>query len=282
MPVERSGYIQSVELDSAMYIAGGNTHYFEDEYIVVVYSTEGSQWNVLPAYKNKWFTMTTIRNKLVLVGGRDKFGKANNELGEWQPDSNQWTHPFPSMSIPRYYHSVTSHKHWLIVAGGYHFYSIDSVEILDVSNMQWSTGPSTPTPWYKMKSTAIGDTWYLMGGYCSAAGWNPDVYSVSLESIISSSTLDEANVWTKLPSLNCTDSCPLNLRGSLLAVGGIKSTKRVSTMQHFVPETNTWVKAGKLPHAVCNCTCIVIPNQIYVIGGSDGKRRLDELFMAIL
>ncbi len=41
-----------------------------------------------------------------------------------------------------------------------------SVEVLDVSNMQLSTKPSTPTPWNMMKSTTIDDTWYLMGGWC--------------------------------------------------------------------------------------------------------------------
>ncbi len=89
------------------------------------------------------------------------------------------------MPTSRHVPSATSYKHWLLVAGGYHGVCLQaSVEVLDVSNMQWSTGPSTLTPWAAMKSTTIGDTWYLMGGHCEGANLGPDVYSVSLEALV--------------------------------------------------------------------------------------------------
>ncbi len=111
--------------------------------------------------------------------------------------------------------------------------------------MQWSTGPSTPIPWSNMKSTTIGLTWYLIGGESEKLlQCSPDVYSVSLEALVSHSSSDSSNIWNKLPSLNYA-SCPLNIGGSLLAVGGedMKSKKSVFTIQCYVPETNTWVQA---------------------------------------
>ena len=88
--------------------------------------------------------MTTIHNKLVLVGGRHNLD-AVDQLGVWQTDSNQWTHPFPPMPTPRHSPSATSYKHWLVVAGGSNrFNSISSVDVLNVDNNQWSTGPSIP------------------------------------------------------------------------------------------------------------------------------------------
>ncbi len=229
--------------------------------------------------------MTTINNKLVVVGGRNREDHDSSELGEWQPDRNQWTHPFPPMSTSCFWPSTTSYKHWLVVAGGYHGVRLQaSVEVLDVSNMQWSTGPSTPTPWYCMMSTTIGDTWYLMGGECKDVGWSPDVYSVSLEALVSHSSSDSSNIWNKLPSLNCTFSCPLNIGGSLLAVGGrdMKSKEPVSTIQRYVPETNTWVQTGQLPHGVVTCACFMMSYKVHVMGGQDGNSKLKKLFISTM
>ncbi len=281
MPVSMSDYVQSVEINDTVCVGGGGTGRREDAYIVMAYNTQSCQWNILPRYSTRRFAMTTINNKLVVVGGRNRDDSDSSELGEWQPDSNKWTHPFPPMSTPHWWPSATSYKHWLVVVGGYHGDCLlSSVEVLNVSNMQWSTGPSTPTPWFKMKSTTIGDTWYLLGGLCGDVGDSPDVYSVSLEALVSHSSSDSFNIWNKLPSLNCTDSCPLNIGGSLLAVGGedMKSGKLVSTIQRYVPETNTWVQAGQLPHAVRACICIMTSEKVHVMGGHDGNSKLKNLF----
>ncbi len=285
MPVAMSGYIQSVEINDTVYVGGGGTDRGKHDYIVTAYSKQSCQWHTLPPYSTRWFAMTTINNKLVVVGGRNRDESDSSELGEWQPDSNQWTHPFPPMSTTCSVSSATSYKHWLVVASGFHGVRLQaSVEILNVSNMQWSTGPSTPTPWEKMKSTTIGDTWYLMGGWCKDVGWSRDVYSVSLEALVSHSSSDSSNIWNKLPSLNCTEFYPLNIGGSLLAVGGVdmKSRKPMSTIQRYVPETNNWVQAGQLPHAVYNCSCIMMSDKVHVMGGHDGNNRFKKSFISTI
>ncbi len=285
MPVTMNEYIQSVEINDTVYVGGGGTYGDEDANIVMAYNIQSCQWHTLPPYGAKRFAMTTINNKLVVVGGRNRDRSYSRELGELHPDSNQWTHPFPPMSTPRCWPSATSYKHWLLVAGGNHAVCLQTVEVLDVSNMQWSTGPSTPTPWRMMKSTTIADTWYLMGGECEKV-WqsSPDVYSVSPEALVSHSSSDSSNIWNKLPSLNCTWSCPLNIGGSLLAVGGWdkKSVKPVSTIQRYVPETNTWVQAGKLQLAVRTCTCIMASDKVHVMGGYDGYSKLKKLFTSTI
>ncbi len=286
MPVARSGYIQSVEISDTVYVGGGWTDSGGDVHIVMAYNTQSCQWHTLPPYSTiHYFAMTTINNKLVVVGGMNREYSDSSELGEWQPDSNQWIHPFPPMSTPRSGPSATSYKHWLVVAGGFHVGCLQTVEVLDVSIMQWSTGPSTPTPLSNMQSTTIGDTWYLMGGMCEKLSRDsPDVYSVSLEALVSDSSSDSSNIWNKLPSLNSTRSCPLNIEGSLLAVGGWdkKSKKLVSTIQRYVPDTNTWVQAGQLPHAVRGCTCITTPDKVHVMGGDDGNSKLKKLFTSTI
>ena len=220
MPVAMGDYIQSVQINDTVYVGGGGTGRDENKYIVMAYNTLSYQWYTLSQYSTRGFAMTTINNKLVVVGGLNRDGSASSELGEWQPDSSQWAHPFSLMTTPHWLPSATSYRQWLVVAGGHHEICLQTIEILDVFNMQWSSGPSTPTPWTMTKSITIGDTWYLMGGRCEGVCCSPDVYSVSLEALVSHSSSGSSNIWNKLPSLNCTRSCPINIEGSLLAVGG--------------------------------------------------------------
>ncbi len=106
MPVAMSGYIQLVEINDTVYVGGGGTDRDEDDYIVMAYNTQSCQWHTLPPYSTRWFAMTTINNKLVVVGGRNRGRSDSSELGEW-PDRNKWTHPFPPMSTPRCVPSAT-------------------------------------------------------------------------------------------------------------------------------------------------------------------------------
>ena len=164
MPFAMDDYIQSVEVEGTLYVGGGLADKTNNMYIVMAYDTQSCKWHTLPPYSAEKFAMTTIHNKLVLVGGRNNYYDVD-QLGVWQTDSNQWTLPFPPMPTPHHSPSATSYKHWLVVAGGSILTSLLNVEVLNVDNNQWSTGPSIPTPWQSMKSTTIGDTWYLMGGY---------------------------------------------------------------------------------------------------------------------
>ena len=274
MPFSMNDYIQSVEVEGTVYVGGGVADKDEDRYIVMAYNMQSCKWRTLPPYSAVWFAMTTINNTLILVGGHHNDTKVN-QLGVWKTDSNQWTRPFPPMPTPRSSPSVTSYKHWLVVAGGKRKEdSLSTVELLDIDNKQWSTAPSTPISWYKMKSTIIGDTWYLMGGRQDDITNITDVYSVSLEALVSHSASDSSKIWNKISPLNYICSSPLSFGGSLLVLGGwgIKKKCVVSTIQHYVPDINTWVPAGELPHPLETCTCIMTAGRLHVFGGySDGK-----------
>ena len=272
MPFSMSFYIQSVEVDGTVYVGGGVADKGEDDYTVMAYSMQSCKWHTLPPYSAGWFAMTTINNKLILVGGRHDTEVA--QLGVWKTDSKQWTRPFPAMPTPRYRPSATSYKHWLVVAGGYRKGLLSTVEVLDIDNKQWFTAPSTPITWDAMKSTIIGDTWYLMGGRYDQTTHTTDVYSVSLEALVSHYASDSSKIWNKIAPLNYECSSPLSLGGSLLALGGRDPKKgcHVSTIQRYVPETNTWVPAGELPHPLQNCTCIMTAGRLHVFGGYSDRR----------
>ena len=271
MPFSMNFYIQSVEVDGTVYVGGGDADKGEDDHIVMAYDMQSYRWHTLPPYSARGFAMTTINNKLILVGGKHHNTKVD-QLGVWKTDSNQWTCPFPAMPTPRYSPSATSYKHWLVVAGGRRKGLLSTVEVFDIDNKQWSTAPSTPMPRIRMKSTIIGDTWYLMGGTHVLRTGTTDVYSVSLEALVSHSASDSSKIWNKIAPLNCYCSSPLSLEGSLLALGGWDPKKEclVSTIQHYVPETNTWVPAGELPHPLQTHTCIITAGRLHMFGGSSG------------
>ena len=281
MPFSMSNYIQSVEVDGTVYVGGGYATKHEDSYRVMAYSMQSCKWHTLPPYSARWFAMTTINNKLILVGGYHD--TEVDQLGVWKTDSNQWTRPFPPMPTPRTFPSATSYKHWLVVAGGHSKGYLSTVEVLDIDNKQWSTAPSTPISWYNMKSTIIGETWYLMGGGHSGVDDITGVYSVSLEALVSHSASDSSKIWNKISPLNCKISSPLSLGGSLLALGGYNTKKcLVSTIQRFVPDTNTWVPAGELPHPLLGFTCIMTAGRLHVFGGYSDSRLANYYFSDIL
>ena len=67
---------------------------------------------------------------------------------------------------------------------------LSSVDVLNVDNNQWSTGPSIVTLRQSMKSTTIGDTWYLMGGCYDSGNNGTDGCYISLETLASHSATD--------------------------------------------------------------------------------------------
>ena len=278
MPLGMSRYIQAVEIEGTVYVGGGDSISSCDDCIVMAYDTRSSQWDSLPPYCSRNFSMTVINNKLVLVGGYCSGIIYSRELGVWQTNDRHWTQPFPPMPTARSSASSTSYKHWLVVACGYKDYlrPVDTIEILDVTTKQWSTGLSTPTPWKKMKSVVIENTWYLMGSTCKS---DYDVYSASLEVIVTIQTPRSSSIWQKHTSLNSKYSCPLSIGGSLLAVGGLNvDDEQTPAIMRYIPETSNWVPAGQLPWSLYHCTCILAADNIYVFGGSTGSQYLKDMY----
>ena len=290
LPFGMGGYVQSVVVEGTVYVGGGDPGYGSDNrYIVMTYAISTGKWATLPPYQARHFAMTAINNQLVLVGGYER-GNSVKVLRVWDADKKQWTHPYQEMHTPRYGCSAVVYKEWLVVVGGWTGASLSSVEVMNTNSKQWYAGPPTPTPWSYMRTAVVGDTCYFMGGIISGDSTDK-VYTVSLSALTSELTSKEPRnnkspMWSEISGLQLTDSTPLSISGSLIAVGGRnKDHKAVTAIHLYQPDTSTgrWVKVGDFPTPRRDCICAKITDkEMLVAGGYDGENDLKSTDIALL
>ncbi len=272
MPIKMVGSVQSVVIGDTVYVGGGDARYDRDRCTVM--KLEQDQWTNLPEYTVKYFAMTSLANRLVLVGGRNlRNNKPTNQLAVFE--SGEWTRPYPPMNIARFSSTAVSFNNHIIVAGGHddNRRAISSVEVLDVASRRWYIAQSLPNPRSVLKSTLIGNTLYLMGGG-DYIGLNKTVYHVDLNELVAKahSNLDTPTPWQTLQEVPLVLSAPLSIGRSLLAVGGRDDRANPSSSIHlYQPDTRRWVKVGDLPTAQYTCTCSVLPSGEVIVAGGQTK-----------
>ena len=269
MPIPMGYSVQSVVIGDTVYVGGGDAVNYRDACTVM--KLEQDQWTKLPEYTAKHFAMTSLANRLVLVGGFDpRNNKLTNQLAVFE--SGEWTHPYPPMNIARDSSTAVSFNNHIIVAGGRDDKGrTSSVEVLDVASRRWYIAQSLPNPRSDLKSTLIGNTLYLMGGFDHTLSATKTVYHVDLTELVAKahSNLDTPTLWQTLQEVPLVWSASLSIGRSLLAVGGLYDRHNPSSSIHlYQPDTRGWVKVGDLPTARLNCTCSVLPSgEVIVAGG---------------
>ena len=271
MPIKMGNSVQSVVIGDTVYVGGGFADNDRDRCTAM--KLEQDQWTKLPEYTAKWFAMTSLANRLVLVGGHDpRNNKRTNQLAVFE--SGKWTHPYPPMNIARCSTAVSFNNHIIVAGGCDDKVRTSSVEVLDVASRRWYIAQSLPNPRSELKSTLIGNTLYLMGGF-DHTGTTKTVYHVDLNELIAKahSNLDTPTLWQTLQEVPLVRSAPLSIGRSLLAVGGTDDRHNPSSSIHlYQPDTRRWVKVGDLPTARYFCTCSVLPSEEVIVAGGQTKR----------
>ncbi len=270
MPIQMGYSVKSVVIGDTVYVGGGGADNNRD--MCTVMKLEQDQWTKLPEYTAKWFAMTILANRLMLVGGYyPKSNKRTNQLAVFE--SGEWIHPYPPMKFARSSSTAVSFNNHIIVVGGRDDNNLSSVEVLDVASRRWYIAQSLPNPRSSLKSTLIGNTLYLMGGWDHTRK-TKTVYHVDLNELIAKalSNLDTPTLWQTLPEVPLVWSAPLSIGRSLLAVGGQDDRDNPSSSIHlYQPDTRRWVKVGDLPTARYNCTCSVLPSGEVIVAGGQTK-----------
>ena len=287
MPFAMSDFIQSVLVQETVYFGGGDADPLDRSHIVLAYNTSTGNWTELPCYKTRYFGMTKINNKLIIVGGWEGTRVRSKVVGVWGPGANSWSHPYPNMPTARSRCSAVGYNKWLIVAGGRddHWHSLPIVEVMDTENKQWHTAPPTPVAWDSMKTAIISDTCYFLSGFTTGIKSIKNMYSVSLPDLLSQldSTRGGKEIWKELAGPALTRSSPLSISGSLLAVGGMnESRKAVSAIHLYQPAAAKWVKVGDLPAPRHSCTCIATSEKEIVVARGFCRDSLSNLDVALI
>ena len=273
MPIFMIGTVQSVVIGDSVYVGGGDAASDHDSRTVMKFDLQRDEWTKLPQYSAKYFAMTSFADQLVLVGGRDSVTRAlSRKVAVYL--SGRWSYLLPPMNIAQSRPTAVCFKSYIIVVGGE--FSL-SVEVLDVTSRIWYNAESLTTPHFTLKSTLIGNTLYLMGAMLYTSPFATTVvHKVDLIELITKALSKQATptLWQTIEDIPHYDSAPLNVRGSLLAVGG-HDEQPVSSILLYQPDTRRWVKVGDLPTAQYNCTCSVLPNgEVIVAGGFNAANFL--------
>ena len=272
MPFKMGTTVQSVVIGQSVYVGGGDAVKDPDRCTVMKLDLQQDEWTKLPQYSAKWFAMTSFANQLVLMGGcYPVTEKRTNQIAVFT--SGRWTNPYPPMNTARDSSTAVSCNKYIIVAGGRDDQGkcTSSVEMLDVPLLRWYTAESLPNPRTEMKSTLIGNTFYLMGGF-DHTGSTKVVHKVDLNELITKAVSKQATptLWQVISDSPLERSTPLNVGGSLLAVGGRFSPS--SSIHLYQPDTRRWVKVGDLPTARYNCTWSVLPSGEIIVAGGYNER----------
>ena len=280
LPFETHTYPKVVVFKGKVYIGGGFASSDMDEQTVILYDPQLDACDTLPPYVNKWFSMGVLNSQLVLVGGVDvRYGKRTKNLGVWNEQSRQWTHPLPPMTTACDSPSVATHNNrWLVVIGGENDRgtALSRVEILDSESRQWYHAVPLPNPYCHsdVSLATIDNTCYLLGGFTTGGHASQKVFSVHLDNLIiqavsesqqaSTSVSPTLSPWQTLPDTPLIFSAALAISGILLAVGGGSGSKDI---YHYQPSSRSWIKAGELPTRRSQCACAVLPSgEVFLTG----------------
>ena len=277
MPFKMGSTVHSVVIGHSVYVGGGDApNNVHDMCTVMKLDLQRNEWTKLPLYSpsTTFFAMTSFSYQLVSVGGLvQKTHEPTNQIAVFT--SGRWTNPYPPMNTARYSSTAVCYNKYIIVAGGHDDEGYtSSVEVLYVPSLGWYyIAESLPKPRYELKSTLIGNTLYLMGGW-DHTGPTKVVHKVDLNELITKAVSKQATptLWQVTSDTPLEYSAPLNVGGSLLAVGGWDDyLNRSSSIHLYQPDTRRWVNVGDLPTAQYNCTCSVLPNgEVIVAGGNSG------------
>ena len=286
IPIRMGNTVQSVVIGDFVYVGGGHAGNDHDRCTVMKLDLQRDEWTRLPQYSAKFFAVISHANQLVLVGGYDPVTwKPTNQIAVFA--SGRWTNPYPPMNTARSSPTAVCVNNHIIVAGGMmeddQGKRTSSVEVLDVTSRRWYIAESLPNPRNELKSTLIGNTLYLMGGF-DHTRLTKVVHKVDLNQLITKAVSKQTTptLWQSIEDTPLLSSTPLNVGGSLLAVGGYDDHPS-SSIHLYQPDTRRWVKVGDLPTARYDCTCSVLPSgEVIVAGGYNGRSSISTVdFLSI-
>ena len=213
--------------------------------------------------------MTTLKNKLVTAGGKDRSSKRTNQI--LIMDAGQVKN-YTKMITARSDATAAGHQGMLIITGGYDDKgTTSSIELFDSNNGQWYKCSDLPQPHYWLKSVIVDNILYLLGGFKDGYG-SSAVFTASLDTL-STHQLK----WNTHQDTPWSASTPLSVNGThLLMVGGYKYTGGKRTFTSDIYKLNkvshSWEAIEHIPSGRSRSAAVITAdNRVIVIGGLNDK-----------
>ena len=255
IPRGMSVYGQPVALNGKLYVRGWS----RGTWTVLEYTPGHNKWTDLPPPPVNYFTIATLRGKLLVVGGKDKStDKKTNKILTFNEHSQQWIQSHPAMPTALTFPAVIAYQDHLIVAGEDNSEddTIPHVNILDTTSNKWKTAQPLPSTDHYY-TVLIEDTLYLVGQ-------NTQTVRAHVPTLISGAT---SGVWETLPNAPYYNSSPVTIGNTLLTVGGSDKPsvggKPTTSIQMHNPTTNQWTRVGDLPEPVLYPCCTVMNSELF-------------------
>ena len=251
-------------------MGGGYETGWNSSYIINCYDPVNNSWSssINTAYCD--FAMTTLNNKLVTAGGRDRSDKTCTTTQVFTLDAGQLK-KYTKMITARSEATAAGHQGMLIITGGVDdkYETLSSTELFDSNNGQWYKCSDLPQPYRWLQSVIVDNILYLSGGL--KGGYFPVVFNAPLDTL-STHQLK----WNTHQDTPWCRSAPVSVNGThLLIVGGYKVTGgKVTDIHKLNKVSHSWEAIGYIPSARYRAAAVsTADNRVIVIGGKNDKHE---------
>ena len=251
-------------------VVDGNMAYFMDcdnQEQECSYNSSTRRWSRLPRCPYESSSLAVIRGLLTAIGGYKENGPGNKLFSI---ENKKWVEHFPPMPTKRSHTAAVTTKQHLIVAGGKDRWNpLNTVEVMDIHTLVWSTAASLPHPYSYASATICKDYIYMLGGL-DKDGKTQSVLTCSPTELLQScSGTASDSVWQRITDVPVYRSTCAAVNGELVAIGGEDvSYNTTSAVYRFNQTTDCWDIISSMPTTRCYCLVAVLPtNEMMVVGG---------------
>ena len=270
VPVGRY-YHTAVWLNGLVYVGGGIETGYKESYIINCYDPVNNSWSSSINTAYCVFAMTTLNNKLVTAGGRDRSGNKTTQV--LTLDAGQLK-DYMKMITARSLATAAGHQGMLIITGGWDDKDkkLSSTELFDSNNGQWYKCSDLPQPHYCLQSVIVDNILYLLSGVDKNNCYSPAVFTAPLDTL----STHQLN-WNTHQDTPLCASAPVSVNGThLLIVGGHRHTGGKATFNYDIYKLNkvsrSWEAIGHIPSVRRESAAVSTAyNRVIVIGGENDK-----------
>jgi hypothetical protein len=211
------------------------------------------QWQPIqqPPFEIQDYSACASPGGFVVSGGASQ-NISQRECYSYYAQNGHWN-TLPPMPTARRSHSSIYHNHYLYVVGGVGRRDLNSVDALDMRNLQWNHLPPLPREVSNAYLAIVSDNLFVLGG-CSRDEWVADVHEFD-------STQQTWRQRSPMPEI-CDRGAAVSFNDLVYIVGG-----NDRSCMRFNPRSDTWTSLQRPQFSHRYGPSLVLNGNIVVFGG---------------